>query len=168
MHVLGVVGSLQARSGNRLLLEEAARTTPTGSVLSIYDGLRGLPWFDPDLEADGTLPVVDALRGAVAAADAVWFTCPEYGHSLPGSLKNAVDWLIGSGELERKRCAITAAVPHPDRGLRGLAALATTLGAVSAEIVFDRPIVKGPAFGDDVASVWRALLAERVHGGDTP
>jgi NAD(P)H-dependent FMN reductase len=168
MHVLGVVGSLKARSGNRLLLEAAARAAPPGSALTLYDGLRALPWFDPDLEVEGPVPVVDALRRAVAAADAVWFTCPEYGHSLPGALKNAVDWLIGSGELERKRCAITAAVPHPDRGLRGLAALATTLGAVSAEIVFDRPIVHGPSLGGDVAAVWEALLAERVDDGDTP
>lgn len=162
MHVLGVVGSLQARSGNRLLIEEAARRAPVGSVVTIYDGLRGLPWFDPDLEAEGPLPMVEALRRAVAAADAVLITCPEYGHSLPGSLKNAVDWLIGSGELERKRCAITAAVPHPDRGRRGLSALATTLGAVSAEIVFDRPIVKGPGLGDDVAALWRALGASEA------
>jgi NAD(P)H-dependent FMN reductase len=74
----------------------------------------------------------------------VLIAAPEYGHSLPGVLKNAIDWLIGSGELEAKVVAITASVPSAERGRQGLAALRQTLGAVRAVIVSDEPIARGP------------------------
>lgn len=161
MHILAICGSLQAKSSNRALIDTAARVLPPDVRLSVYEGLRALPMFDPDLESERTLPIVDELRRAVAAADALLVACPEYGHSLPGSLKNAIDWLIGSGELEGKLVAITAAVPHPDRGRRGLAALAQTLGAVSARLAFDAPLVKGPGLEVEIAAVVRALVAAR-------
>lgn len=159
MHILAICGSLQAKSSNRALIDAAARVLPPDVRLTVYEGLRALPMFDPDLERERTLPIVDELRRAVATADALLVACPEYGHSLPGSLKNAIDWLIGSGELEQKLVAITAAVPHPDRGRKGLAALAQTLGAVSARVAFDGPLVKGPGLEGEVAVVVRALVA---------
>ena len=71
-------------------------------------------------------------RSSTLESDALLIASPEYGHSLPGSLKNAIDWVIGTGELERKVVAITAAVPGPERGRLGLQALRQTLGAVRA------------------------------------
>ena len=67
--------------------------------------------------------------------------------------------MIGSGELERKLCAITSFVPSAERGLRGLKALEDTLGAVSARIAFARPIVRGPSLDDEVAELLRSLIA---------
>jgi chromate reductase, NAD(P)H dehydrogenase (quinone) len=161
MHVLAISGSLQAGSHNTALLRTARARAPAGVVVELFEGLASLPHFNPDLEREGTVASVDALRAAVARADALLVACPEYGFSLPGVLKNAVDWLIGSGELERKRVAITAATVHAERGLMGLAALRTTLGAVSAEVVFDAPIVRKESIEPQLDALLAALCSER-------
>jgi NAD(P)H-dependent FMN reductase/2-polyprenyl-3-methyl-5-hydroxy-6-metoxy-1,4-benzoquinol methylase len=140
-------------------LQIARDEAPPGVEVTIFDGLRDLPLFDPTLDPDA-LPAVGAWRQALASSDAVLIATPEYGHSLPGSLKNAIDWVIGSGELERKVVAITAAVPGPDRGHRGLKALRDTLGAVSARVVGGYPIVKGANLASEVGRLLNALLAE--------
>ena len=87
-----------------------------------------------------------------------------YGFSLPGVLKNAIDWVIGSGELEGKVVAITAAVPAPERGRRGLQALRDTLSAVRVTIVGGEPIVSGPEFDRHVAELLQALVAAAATG----
>jgi NAD(P)H-dependent FMN reductase len=161
MHVLSICGSLQQKSGNLTLLQTAARVAPAGVHVTLYDGLRELPHFNPDLEQSEPLPVVAALRAAVAGCDALLIASPEYGHSLPGVLKNAIDWLIGTGELEGKLVAITCAVPASERGRLGLKALADTLGAVSARIAFAEPIVRGSTLEAEVAAVLRTLLRAR-------
>jgi chromate reductase len=158
--ILAICGSLQAKSSNLALLEVAARSAPAGLHVTLFDGLRDLPHFNPDLEASSTLPVVDAWRRALAESDALLIASPEYGHSLPGALKNGVDWVIGSGELERKVVAITAAVPAAPRGRLGLRALRDTLNAVRARIVGGDPIARGPSFERDVRALLGALLAE--------
>ncbi len=171
MRILGVSGSLQARSTNRVLLESARASAPDGVEVFLFEGLGELPHFNPDLGPKGDPPAVTGWRKALGQSDALLIASPEYGFSLPGALKNAIDWVIGSGELERKPVAITAAVNHPDRGKRGLAALRTTLHAVSARVAFDAPLVRGPAFESDVAAMVRALVAragspdaEPAHG----
>lgn len=160
MRVLGVCGSLQAKSANLSLLETAVRVAPAGMTVSLYGGLRSLPPFDPDLEADGEAPApVRALRAQIAASDALLIACPEYGFSLPGALKNLIDWLIGSGELEGKPVAVTASTVHPSRGRMGLQALLQTLSAVSARVVGGEPTVRG----EGEAAAVRALLEGLRH-----
>lgn len=169
MRVLGISGSLQARSSNLALLEQAQSLAPAGVEIAIYDGLRSLPQFDPDLEERGPLPVVAAWRRELDASDALLIASPEYGFSLPGALKNAIDWVIGSGELERKIVAVTASVNHPERGRRGLAALLTTLGALSVTAIGGEPLVRGPALEQDLRGLLAALVAavrEREASGD--
>ena len=144
MRILALSGSLQAHSSNLALLRAAQALAPAGVEIALFDGLRELPHFNPDLEADGPLPAVQAWRTAIAESAAVLIACPEYGFSLPGVIKNGIDWVIGSGELERKVVAVTASVNHPDRGRRGLGALRDTLHAVSARIVGGEPLVRGP------------------------
>jgi len=158
MRVLGICGSLQARSGNLALLHAAAALMPEGAELVLFDGLRELPLFNPDIEAGGAPESVTRWRLALAASDAVLIASPEYGFSLPGALKNGIDWVIGSGELERKVVAVTAAVAGPGRGRRGLAALRDTLTAVRATIVSGEPIPKGPHLESQVAALVRALV----------
>ena len=143
MRVLAVCGSLQAKSGNLALLKTAAASMPPGVELVLFDGLRELPHFNPDLEATGLPESVTQWRLALTASDAVLIASPEYGFSLPGVLKNGIDWVIGSGELEQKVVAITAVVAGPERGRRGLQALRDTLSAVRATIVGGEPIAKG-------------------------
>jgi NAD(P)H-dependent FMN reductase len=167
VRILAVSGSLQARSGNLALLRAAARSSPEGVDLVVFEGLGALPAFNPDTEGDPP-PAVLAWRRALAESDAMLIASPEYGMSLPGALKNGIDWVIGSGELERKPVAITAAVNHPDRGRHGLQALSDTLGAVSARIVGGRPLVKGPSFDKDVADLVVALVEEAKVPEDAP
>ncbi len=168
MRILGISGSLQARSTNLGLLESCAKAAPEGVEVRIFDGLRRLPLFDPDLEAAGPPPPVIEWRRALAESDAVLIASPEYGFSLPGALKNAIDWVIVSGELERKVVAITTAVNHPDRGKRGLDALQRTLLGASARIVGGEPIVRGPTFEGDVAALLRAIVLEASRGEEAP
>jgi chromate reductase len=160
MLILAVCGSLQQKSGNLSLLERAAALAPSGIEVSLCDGLRDLPLFNPDLEQAGELPVVARWRRAIADSDALLIASPEYGHSFPGALKNGVDWVIGSGELERKVVGVTAAVNIQDRGRQGLGALQQTLRAVSARIVGGDPIVRGPLFDADVGALLALVIAE--------
>jgi chromate reductase, NAD(P)H dehydrogenase (quinone) len=161
VRILAVSGSLQARSGNRELLRAAAAAAPAGVEVVVFDGIRDLPLFDPDLEPEGgpPPPAVGTWREALRASDGVLIASPEYGHSLPGALKNAIDWVIGSGELHQKPVAITAAVPSLARGRRGLAALRRTLLAVDASLVGGDPIARGEGFAPAVAALLEALLA---------
>jgi NAD(P)H-dependent FMN reductase len=168
MRILGICGSLQAHSSNLTLLQTAAAAAPSGVDVVIFDGLRDLPQFNPDLETPAAPAPVVEWRCALAESDGLIIASPEYGFSLPGALKNGIDWVIGSGELERKIVAITAAVPHAERGRRGLEALRNTLTAVSARIVGGQPIARGPAFDSEVVALLRALVAEveREHHGE--
>jgi len=162
VRILAVSGSLQKKSGNAVLIERARALAPAGVDVVAFDGVRDLPHFDPDLDGQPQ-PAVEAWRRALSESDAVLIASPEYGHSLPGALKNAIDWVIGTGELESKVVAITAAVPIADRGRRGLAALAGTLRAVSATIVGGEPIARGPDFDASVATLLGELVRVAAH-----
>jgi len=95
MKVLAVSGSLRAGSHNTLLLEEALAAAPAGIDVELFDGslIAELPAYDQDLDAEGDAPVsVQRLREAWAEADAILFATPEFNGSVPGGLKNAIDW----------------------------------------------------------------------------
>ncbi len=158
MIILAVCGSLQQQSSNLTLLQKAVAMAPAGVEIKIFEGLADLPHFNPDLEKDGPPLAVLRWRSALAGSDAVLVASPEYGHSLPGALKNAIDWVIGSGELERKIVAVTAAVAGPERGRMGLQALKQTLGAVSARIVGGEPIARGAGFDAEVEALVREVV----------
>ncbi|MDA0182582.1 NAD(P)H-dependent oxidoreductase [Solirubrobacter phytolaccae] len=92
MKILGLSGSLRAGSHNAKLLRAAGNLLPPDVQLEVFDGLKAIPPFDEDDEH--TRPdAVQALWDAIAGADAVLVATPEYNHSLPGQLKNALDWL---------------------------------------------------------------------------
>jgi len=112
MHVLAISGSLARNSANSRLLRQIA-VASDGVEVRIWDALGQLPYFSPDAEADDH---VHALREAIAAADSVWIATPEYAGGMPGSLKNALDWLVGSGELYGKRVVVLSAAPSDQRG----------------------------------------------------
>lgn len=162
VRILGVCGSLQAKSQNLALLNSAARSAPPGVRLVLFDGLGDLPHFNPDMELTGVPESVQRWRQALTDSDAVLVACPEYGFSLPGTLKNGIDWVIGSGELEQKVMAITAAASAPERGRRGLQALRDTLSAVRATIVGGEPIPLGPEFDSRIAALVLTLVDAAV------
>jgi chromate reductase, NAD(P)H dehydrogenase (quinone) len=159
MKVLALCGALHAVSANRRALSIAFEVAPNGVEVTIDTLLGTLPLFNPDLERQQPHPQVAALRAAVTQSDALLIACPEYGFSLPGVLKNAIDWLIGTGELENKLVATTAVVAGPGRGQRGLDALHIPLGAVSARVFGRVPIVIPR--GDD--PVQNASLRSELH-----
>ncbi|HEX6456073.1 MAG TPA: NAD(P)H-dependent oxidoreductase [Solirubrobacterales bacterium] len=92
MRVLGITGSLRRDSYNHALLREAAERLPAGAELVEFDRLAEIPPYDADLEELTTPEPVEALRQAMRDADAVIVATPEYNHSIPGVLKNALDW----------------------------------------------------------------------------
>jgi chromate reductase len=91
MKILAISGSLRSGSHNGALLRAAAEETPRNVEFERWDGLKDVPPFDQDDEADPSLAVQD-FRAAVMSADAVLFATPEYNASIPGALKNALDW----------------------------------------------------------------------------
>jgi chromate reductase, NAD(P)H dehydrogenase (quinone) len=92
MRILGISGSLRRDSHNTALLRAAAQLLPPGDELVLWEGLREVPPYDQDADVEPAPAAVAALRGAVAGADAVLFATPEYNASVPGALKNALDW----------------------------------------------------------------------------
>jgi len=100
--VLGIAGSLRRGSYNRLLLEEAVGCAPPGMVVDIYEELSSIPLFNEDLErVTGSGPdAVRRLRRQVASSRGLLIATPEYNQSMPGVLKNAIDWLSRPGPDE--------------------------------------------------------------------
>jgi len=93
MRILGISGSLRRDSYNTKLLREAGRLLPPGAELVEFDGLKAVAPYDADDEASPVPPRgVFELRAAIAEADAILIATPEYNHSIPGVLKNAIDW----------------------------------------------------------------------------
>ena len=104
MLIVAISGSLRRASTNAALLRAAARVAPAGVEVVHYEGLASLPHFNPDLDAAESTPApaVAELRALLASADGLVISSPEYAHGVPGSLKNALDWMVSSNELHDK------------------------------------------------------------------
>jgi NAD(P)H-dependent FMN reductase len=110
--VLVLVGSLRAASINRQLAELAVETAPDGVSLQLFDRLGELPFYNEDIDNDDVVEPVKALRQAAGDADAALVITPEYNGSIPGVLKNAIDWLsrpFGNSALKDKPMAVIGA-----------------------------------------------------------
>ncbi len=125
-------------------------SAPAGVSAVLYEGLAELPAFNPDDDHEPLPPAVAALRGEIAAADAVLFCTPEYAGALPGSFKNLLDWTVGGTEIYGKPVAWIN-VAADGRGLNAEASLATVLGYVGAMIV-TTACVRVPVGRDAVGS----------------
>ena len=141
MRVLTVLGSLQRRSSNRALIELAASRPPAGMTIRSALCLDRLPPYNADIDTAAAPDAVHEWRSQLAGADAVLIASPEYGHNLPGTLKNALDWIVGSGEFVDGIVAVTCAAQGKGRGLLGLASLVQTLRAIDAAVVWSSPVI---------------------------
>jgi chromate reductase, NAD(P)H dehydrogenase (quinone) len=137
IRVLAISGSLRIESSNSALINAAMRLAPADVAVSIYVGLSALPPFNPDHDIEHAPAAVTHLRSEVQAHEAVLISSPEYAHGVPGVLKNALDWLVSSGELIDKPVALVNASA---RATHAWNALAETLAVMSARVVPDASI----------------------------
>lgn len=135
--VAAISGSLRAGSSNAALLRAAARLAPDGMRVILEEDLGRLPHFNPDLDAERAIAPapVEAFRALLRNADAVLIGTPEYAHGVPGALKNALDWIVSSGELRGKPVGLIVA--SPSGGVWVRSSLTRTLEVMEARIVPD-------------------------------
>jgi chromate reductase len=138
MRVLGISGSLRRDSLNSALLRAAAERLPAGAELIEFDRLREVPPYDEDVDAAIAPAIVEQLRDAVRSADAVLIATPEYNHSIPGQLKNALDWVsrpAGQSALNGTPAAVIGASTGMFGAVWAQAELRKVLGAMGGRVV---------------------------------
>ena len=181
MRVLGIVGSLRADSHNRRLLRAAADELPPDTELIPFEGLKAVEPFDEtdEHESGGGMPGADALIAAIRDADAILFVTPEYNGSIPGVLKNAVDWASrptpATSALANKPVAVIGASTGMFGAVWAQAELRKALGLAGARVLDQEVAVPTAheAFRDDGRLVrggtrrrLREILAELVAEAD--
>lgn len=154
IHLLTISGSLRSGASNTALLDAARLVSPRGVEIESYDGLAGLPPFNPDLDTvDGQkLPSAAAdLRARVGWADGLLISSPEYAHGIPGAFKNALDWLVGSVEFPGKPVALLSTSP---RAIYVQAQLTEVLTTMNARIVAEASVTLSlPSRRHDAAAI---------------
>ena len=172
MRVVAVSGSLRAGSSNAALLQAAVRLAPAGMQIVFYDDLGTLPHFNPDLDNEGAVPPpsVAGLRAAFVEAQGVLLSSPEYAHGVPGALKNALDWMVSSGELTDKPILLLNAAAAG--GARAQASLIDTLTVMGGRVLdasltkpFLRKKVMGELADPDAAHLLAASLNALAAAG---
>jgi chromate reductase len=137
MLVLGIAGSLRSGSHNAQLLRHVVEELPEGVELEVFDRLAEIPAYDPDLE-DLCPDAVEDLKAAIAAADAVLIATPEYNGSIPGALKNALDWVsrpIAETPIRSKPVAVIGASTGAFGGVWAQRELKKVLGLMGARVL---------------------------------
>ncbi|OMP75075.1 MULTISPECIES: NADPH-dependent FMN reductase [unclassified Chitinophaga] len=139
--ILCISGSLRPTSSNTNILKAIPQLAEwPGISFSIYEGLDQLPYFSPELDYEGSTPAatVADLRAQLSIANAVIVCTPEYAFGIPGVLKNALDWIVSSGEFVDKPTAVISASPMMTGGDKANASLVQTLKVMTATITDDR------------------------------
>lgn len=149
MRVLGISGSLRRDSYNTALLRHAGTLfEAAGAELEIYHGLRDIPAYDEDHDTQEAPEAVSRIREALRDADAVFFVTPEYNSSIPGALKNALDWVsrpIATNALRYKPVAVIGASSGMFGAVWAQAELRKVLGAIGARVSEGEVAVGMPA-----------------------
>jgi len=171
MQILGISGSLRAGSHNTWLLRAAAELVPPGAELRIFGRLGEIPPFDADAERSAS-PAVLALKEAIAEADAVVIATPEYNHSIPGVLKNALDWVsrpIASNPMRGKPALVIGASTGMFGAVWAQAETRKVLGALGARVLDEElPVARAPEGLEDHELMARLadLLNDLVSSGE--
>ena len=139
MRILAISGSLRRGSFTSGLLRPARELAPQGSEIELYRDLDRLPSYNEDIDMDGTAPApVLELREKIGAADALLLATPEYNGSIPGALKNALDWASrphGSSALAGKPAAVIGSSPSPFGAAWAAEALRRVLAIAGSEVL---------------------------------
>jgi chromate reductase len=136
--ILGISGSLRRDSHNTSLLRAAAEAAGPDIEFELYDGLKQIPPYDEDDDVHPRPESVARLNEAIAAADAVFFSTPEYNSSIPGQLKNAIDWIsrpVATNALRNKPVAVVGASTGGFGAVWAQAELRKVLAAVGARVL---------------------------------
>jgi chromate reductase len=128
LRVLAISGSLRRQSANGFILKALSLMAPQLARFTFYEGLEDLPPFNPDKAQD--VPAVLHFRQLLSNADAVMICTPEYAFGVPGVLKNALDWVVSTGEFNEKPVAAISASPLTSGGDKALESLLHTLTAL--------------------------------------
>jgi chromate reductase len=170
MNVLGISGSLRSGSYNTQLLRTAAELAPSGVHLELWEGLGEIPPYDADDDVEPAPAAVARMRATVARADAVLVATPEYNSSVPGQLKNALDWLsrpLQTNPLRNKPVAVVGSSTGMFGAVWAQAELRKVLAAIGARVVeAELPVGRAAtvfAEGRLVDGELRARLAEIVE-----
>jgi chromate reductase, NAD(P)H dehydrogenase (quinone) len=169
MRILAVSGSLRADSYNTKLLQAALEAAPEGIEVELYDsaGIAALPLYDQDLDEGDEPASVEQLRRAWDEADAILFATPEYNGSVPGGLKNAVDWAsrpVREAALTNKTVAVIGASPGQFGAMWAQADLRKILGVAGARVVADElPVTRAHEKFDHKGRLVDAELHERLR-----
>ena len=169
MRILAVSGSLRADSHNTSLLRAAVEAAPEGVEVELFDPalIRDLPIYDQDLEDEEVPASVVQLREQWSAADAILFATPEYNGSVPGGLKNAIDWASRpkfEAALTNKTVAVVGASIGQFGAMWAQADLRKILGAAGARVVGDElPVTRAHERFDSEGRLLDAELFERLH-----
>jgi chromate reductase len=136
--ILGISGSLRRDSHNTSLLRAAAEAAGSNVELELYDGLKQIPPYDEDDDLHPHPTSVARLNQAIATADAVLFSTPEYNSSIPGQLKNAIDWVsrpVATNVLRNKPVAVVGASTGAFGAVWAQAELRKVLAALGARLL---------------------------------
>jgi chromate reductase len=138
MKILAIAGSLRRESHNRRLLIAAGKLLPPDLGFELFEDLKAVPPYDEDDDLEPAPPAVSRLRAAIASADALLIATPEYNSSIPGQLKNALDWAsrpIASSVLRNKPVAVVGASTGAFGAVWSQAELRKILAATGARVL---------------------------------
>jgi len=167
VRVLGISGSLRRDSYNTKLLRTAGELLPAGVELEVWDELKAVPPFDEDEELGPAPAAVESLRRAVARADAIVFATPEYNASIPGQLKNAVDWLsrpVATTPLRGKPTLVVGASTGAFGAVWSQAELRKVLATAGARVVeADVAVGHAPTKFDELGALVDEELEDQLR-----
>jgi len=167
MRILAVSGSLRRDSHNTQLLRAAIEAAPEGVELELWNGLGDVPLYDQDLDTTEMIESVRRLREDWGAADAILFSTPEYNGSVPGVLKNAVDWAsrpVRESALTNKTVSVIGASNGQFGAMWAQADLRKILGVAGARVVGDElPVARASEKFDAEGRLLDGELFERLR-----
>lgn len=173
LKILALSGSTRSVSTTLQLLKNAAKLAPEGIEVVLGESLALLPHFNPELDGEAQNADVVRFRQQLREADAVLIATPEYAHGVPGTLKNALDWVVSSGEFYEKPVAMISSSPSGEGGEHALASLLKTLTVLTARFTekstLSIPMVRtkmnaaGEVTDENMAEKLREMMKELVR-----
>ncbi len=140
MKLLAIAGSVRKGSYNLALLRAIQSRCPEGSTVTLYNQIKNLPLFDPDIDEHHVPDSVCQLMAHIRESDGVIISTPEYAHGVPGALKNALDWLVASDAMILKPVVATSVSTSGLGGIRAHAPLLLILSAMNANVIVEGSI----------------------------